>query len=72
MELDPSQFLIQSQNEENYDDDFDEGDISGGPPLLESLVLHHNNSDDIVKVCTIAKIRIRRLTTLSFLASIRQ
>ncbi|XP_062701936.1 zinc finger protein hangover isoform X2 [Aedes albopictus] len=49
MELDPSQFLIQSQNEENYDDDFDEGDISGGPPLLESLVLHHNNSDDIVK-----------------------
>lgn len=46
MELDPSQFLIQSHNEEDYDDDYDEGDMSGGPPLLESLGLHHINTSD--------------------------
>lgn len=45
MELDPSQFLIQSQNEEDYDDDYDEGDLSGCPPLLESLGLHHSTDD---------------------------
>lgn len=49
MELDPSQFLIQSQNEEDYDDDYDEGDLSSGPPLLESLGMHHVNANTAIE-----------------------